>query len=142
MSPTDNPRTQLAWRFLPAIACMIVIFTLSAQPALPQAPGLGDLTSVAGHFSVYFVLAILIWWALGVFEIEGRNRAVLAFTLAVLYGLTDEWHQSYVPGRVPDILDILTDAIGAATGLLLLHLAMRRWPTFTLWRDVTRATNS
>ena len=139
MSPTDTSRTQLVWRVLPAIAWMIVIFTLSAQPALPQAPGLGDLTSVAGHVSVYFALAILIWWGLGAFGIEGRNRAMLAFALAVLYGLTDEWHQSFVPGRTPDIYDILTDAIGAATGLVVLHLARGRWPTFRLWRDTANS---
>jgi VanZ family protein len=46
--------------------------------------------------------------------------------LAVLYGLSDEWHQSFVPGRTPDVVDILTDAIGAAIGLLLVWWISQR----------------
>ena len=40
-----------------------------------------------------------------------------AFVIAVLYGVSDEFHQSFVPGRTPDAADVLADAVGAALAL-------------------------
>ena len=117
--PARPPATHIALRFLPALACMGVIFYLSQQPKLPDIPTLsGQVTSVLGHFSVYFALASLTWWAVGIFGLTARQRVAIALGVAVLYGLTDEWHQSFVPGRDPDWRDVLTDAIGASIGLI------------------------
>lgn len=116
--PANPTALRLALRFLPALACMGVIFVLSHQPKLPEVPSVSaQLVSVLGHFTVYFVLAVLIWWALGIFDLTGRQRVGLSFAIAFLYGITDEWHQSFIPGRTPDWRDNLTDAIGAACGL-------------------------
>ncbi|HHB76440.1 MAG TPA: VanZ family protein, partial [Desulfobulbus sp.] len=46
--------------------------------------------------------------------------SVVIFCL--LYGVSDEWHQSFVPGRTPDILDIAADTFGAAVMVLLWFL--------------------
>lgn len=124
-SVTASPATT-ALRFLPAIAWAGLIFFISHQPTVPSVPGLASsVTSVVGHFTVYFVLAILLWWGLGIFDIPASQRTAIAFTGAVLYGVSDEWHQSFVPGRTPDIMDVLTDAIGAAVGLVLIHQLAR-----------------
>jgi len=39
---------------------------------------------------------------------------------SVLYGVSDEIHQIYVPGRTPDSLDVVADAVGAALGVAAL----------------------
>ncbi len=110
--------TRIALRFLPALACMGAIFLLSHQSKLPDVPSLsGQVTSVLGHFTVYFALAVLVWWALGAFDLSGRQRVGIAIAIAVLYGISDEYHQSFIPGRTPDWRDVLTDTIGAACGL-------------------------
>jgi len=120
-SVTASPRITIL-RFLPALAWAGVIFYISDQPTLPDVPGLAStITSVLGHFTVYFVLAVLIWWGLGARGLTDRQRVGIAFTIAVLYGVSDEWHQSFVPGRQPDIFDIITDAVGAATGLAIIQ---------------------
>lgn len=36
--------------------------------------------------------------------------------IGILYGMSDEWHQMYVPGRTPDLADWLADAFGVVTG--------------------------
>ena len=116
--PANPTALRIALRFLPALACMGVIFALSHQSKLPEVPSIsGQLVSALGHFTVYFALAVLIWWALGAFDIPGWQRVGLAFSIAFLYGISDEWHQSFIPGRTPDWRDNLTDAIGAACGL-------------------------
>lgn len=113
-------------RLLPAIAWMVAIFVVSAQPTVPQLPGfLSSLTSAIGHFTVYAVLAALLWWVLGAFGVPAGRRFVIAFAGALVYGISDEWHQSFVPGRTPSVIDLFVDAIGALTGLVIIKLAAR-----------------
>ncbi len=44
----------------------------------------------------------------------GGSAGRWAFVLTLLYALTDEFHQAFVPERLPSILDLVTDAAGAA----------------------------
>lgn len=105
-------------RFLPALLCMAVIFALSSRSTLPKPESIsGEALAIAGHLGAYAVLAVCLWWALGAIDLPSSRRLLIAFVGAVLYGLNDEWHQSFVPGRTPDILDIGVDAIGAIVGL-------------------------
>ena len=43
----------------------------------------------------------------------------MAFGLTVLYGLSDEWHQSFVPDRTGRLDDVVTDSIGSGIGLVV-----------------------
>ena len=105
----------LIYLWLPLIAWMGLIYFLSAQPDLPSLEtGWADLLISSGaHALVFGVLAV--WWqrALGV----GRRAWLLAFGLTMLYALSDEWHQAFVPGRTPDPLDVLCDGLGATLAL-------------------------
>lgn len=126
MSRKTHPAASIVLRFLPMIGWMVLIFMLSHQPTLPTVPGVASsAASIAGHFSVYFVLAILLWWTLGLFDLSPRQRILLAFIAAVLFGFSDEWHQSFVSGRDASLMDNAVDAVGAATGLGIIHLLHR-----------------
>ncbi|HET8524951.1 MAG TPA: hypothetical protein VFL82_17090, partial [Thermomicrobiales bacterium] len=66
--PSPSPRTRwgTARRWLPVLLWMAVIFFLSSRQKLPQPHGISpDLQAIAGHFTVYAVLAFLIFLALG-----------------------------------------------------------------------------
>ncbi len=82
-------------------------------------PGLGNLF----HAPLYGVLAFFWAGARGAWR-EPRERLGPVFRLAVmvsvLWGILDEWHQSFVPGREPDVFDVLTDFQGAVMGVLVL----------------------
>jgi VanZ family protein len=95
---------------------MGLIFFLSAQPDLPNLghDWLGWLFSSAAHAFVFGVLAVL--WV----RVLGRGRRVwfVAFVLAMLYALSDEFHQTFVPGRVADPWDLFCDALGATLALM------------------------
>ena len=105
--------------WLPPLAWMGVIFYLSAQPQLPTAPEplMDALLKKGGHFMAYALLALLWWRALSRGKKTDRTPLALAFMIAVLYGLSDEFHQSFVPGRHPSPWDVLIDAVGAAAAL-------------------------
>jgi hypothetical protein len=111
-------------RWTPSIVWMAVIFFMSAQTGerldslLPLFQRFLPMESFDwGHFVAYFVLACTYYWAL-----LGRNhrlyKKLLVLLMCGLYGVTDEFHQSFVGGRQPDPLDMRNDVIGAALAML------------------------
>jgi len=111
----------ILYLWLPLLAWMGLIFGLSAQPDLPH-PDIGwaDLVlSNGAHAFVFGVLAGLWMRALG-----GRRHAwLVALLLTMLYALSDEFHQLFVPGRCADPWDLLADGVGAVLALAL----WQRW---------------
>ena len=74
-----------------------------------------------GHAFVYAVLGILLLRALApTARRPGLRLGALAVALAALYAVTDEFHQSLIPGRGPHVVDVLIDIAGAALGVALL----------------------
>jgi len=116
------PRVGRVWRWLAVVLWMGLIFYVSAQADLPHHPEeTWDLIlKKLGHFSEYGILAVLVFWA-SVQDAESiRTRAVLgAFAFTALYALSDEIHQSFVPGRDSQLLDVALDAVGAGLALLV-----------------------
>ena len=89
-----------------------LIFYLSSLPSeeLPLPPLFWWSDKVL-HALEYAVLSFLLGRALG---IEGRKGVLIAVVIASLYGHTDEFHQSFVPGREATAGDWLADTVGAA----------------------------
>jgi VanZ family protein len=110
--------------WLPTMLWMGLIFFLSAQPDLPHpSAGWADLLfSSSAHVFVFGMLAALWARALG----QRRHAWFFAFGATALYALSDEFHQSFVPGRTPDPIDVLCDGLGAFIGLWL-WAQMQRW---------------
>lgn len=52
---------------------------------------------------------------------------LFAFLFCLLFAATDEWHQTFVPGRDGNIADVLLDAVSAAIGILIIGGAARVW---------------
>lgn len=71
------------------------------------------------HLPVYGVLAALWFWSLSHWVDETGYKYLLALILTLNYGLLDEWHQTFVPGRYGTLTDASFDAIGAVIGLLI-----------------------
>ena len=111
------------WRWwLLALAWMGGIYFLSAQSnlVLPVEGWWSGLLSWMAHFTEYAVLASLLWMALRSLPRVSRHATAIAFALAALYALSDEVHQSFVPGRMTDVRDWLVDLAGAALAIWLL----------------------
>ena len=101
---------------------MALIFYLSAQQSV--GPELPAYTRVIAHFSEYAILAAAWAWALA--PGLGRRALPAAAAICVLYAISDEIHQRYVPGRDSDPFDVLVDCLGIATALLLIRARVRR----------------
>lgn len=114
LDPMKNIINILRW--LPAFAVMVVIFGFSSIPS-QNIPSFGMLDLVikkGAHILGYGLLALSYLYGLQ-FE---KRRWWLAFLLAVLFAVTDEFHQSTVPGRHPSWVDAFVfDGGGAAIAL-------------------------
>lgn len=107
-------------RWIPSVLWMAVIFYLSSRTGSDLQGMFAFLDSFNfGHLIAYFILSLLFYWALqahpGKRKIDIR---LISVGLSFLYGLTDEWHQSFVPSRSPDPMDILNDVIGATFAMM------------------------
>ncbi len=86
------------------------------------------------HFSIFGLLATLM-----VRAVRGRWAPWVVIALISVFGVTDEWHQSFVPGRSCDVLDWLADTLGAALAVSLYcgWAAYRNLLETSLWRRVS-----
>ena len=134
--------------WLPAAAWMGGIFYLSQQSAPLDATGLSQQSAPLGatasaawstvaHLGLYMGLALLLFWALARNagpRTPGWVLAAVAFALTVLYGVSDELHQTFVPGRTASEADLGLDAAGATMGVTLALL----WDKFLTARHLRR----
>ena len=95
---------------------MAMLFGLSSLSTLPTPPGQVSYYHV--HLAAYAGLAAVTARALAKGRLRNVSWRVLggAIAIASLYGVTDEYHQLFVPGREFDVLDLVADTIGSIVG--------------------------
>ena len=111
-------RHQRGFYITAAAVIVFEVFLLSSRPLPEQVPKIPGMDKIF-HFIVYAALSSAIFGSI----IKGKNNhnkaLFISIFLAVLYGLSDEFHQSFVPGRECSAYDLLVDSIGAVIGALV-----------------------
>lgn len=101
--------------WMPAILYMILIFGMSSFPApepVRQVPIIYDIKIV--HIVEYGVLSVLLTFAfLRTTKMSLSQVFWWSVALTVLYGISDEFHQAFVPGRSCKGMDVIGDLVGA-----------------------------
>ncbi|MDP1676121.1 MAG: VanZ family protein [Bacteroidota bacterium] len=98
---------------LPLIAWCVFVYTASSIPS-PKVPALGAYTDKVIHFGVY---GMLCWLAHIAFHHQPNTSIkkyslLVAVLFTVVFGMSDEFHQMFTPGRSSDVLDIAADTFG------------------------------
>ena len=120
------------FRFI-SIATMILIFWFSHQngeESLKQSnfilQYLKDFLEIFGldvrklaHFTIYLVLGSSYFLS---FKVLDKKSALVSIILTTLYACTDEFHQGFIPGRVPALKDVLIDTLGGSLGITIIFL--------------------
>ncbi len=113
-----NRGIRLTVRLFPSVLIMAIIYYFSSQTGSELQGLFPFLDSFNwGHLVAYFVLALSYYWALSTYRM--KYIYIVVIVLCLLYGVTDEWHQSFVPNRTPDIADLINDTIGASIAMFL-----------------------
>ena len=84
---------------------------------------LDTLVRKNAHAFMYMVLAFLISNLFFVFNKQGKASIIYILFICLFYAVTDEFHQSFVPGRGSLVSDVLIDFGGALIGLAFYYLA-------------------
>ena len=112
LAPPDHGRVLLAFLAArdtdarrPCALWPVLLGAASAQNAL--------------HVPAYAALAWSWCWALGAWLPVPVARAFAACSIASAYGVFDEWHQSFVPGRYASLTDVILNVAGAVLGIWL-----------------------
>lgn len=146
---TSHPPFREIWltHLLPVLAWMSLIFFLSHQdrdqsvqtaswvvqilslipvdPAIWQEPAVRIFIRKSAHFTEYLILALLTFRFVRLYQ-PIPSAFWVSLLICACYAATDEFHQSFVPGRGPSVRDVMIDTAGAALGLLLTWAYLRR----------------
>ena len=107
---------------------MAALYWLSSVPgiSLPDDPAqyalfywISPSLQNAMHVPAYACLAWAWHWALGAWLRSSTAQTISTCAIASTYGVFDEWHQSFVPGRYGSFTDVMLDIAGAVFGLWL-----------------------
>ena len=133
-----NYKKNLSWILV--IIWMVIIFLLSAQSANDSGSLSGGITDriyqvlnivlpklnietlhsiirTLAHFVLYLILGVLLLNALNYNKQKRNANFVFALLIIVLYAISDEIHQIFVPGRAFQIYDLLIDFLGSLIGI-------------------------
>jgi len=115
-----------------AIVIGIAIWLLSSQSTLPEIKGIFGFDKIQ-HIAAYFcfTLAVGLWFAPEKWQLQPRLPLCISLSIGALYGLIDEVHQYFVPGRASNLADWIADVLGAVLGsvavwLVSKHILIRR----------------
>ncbi|MAG02412.1 teicoplanin resistance protein VanZ [Candidatus Pacearchaeota archaeon] len=81
--------------------------------------------SIVYHFFAFFFLALFLLISSTKGNKNKRSILIISIILTILYGISDEFHQYFVPGRSSSLFDILTNSVGILTASNLYYLRMR-----------------
>ncbi len=105
--------------WLPVVAYLGLIFYLSSLSQLATEITLFSGADKLIHLGEYAFLSWLLSRALRSASPFSREAALIAIVFASLYGISDEFHQAFVPGRSAELLDVVADCGGAVLAQLI-----------------------
>ncbi|PIZ47936.1 hypothetical protein COY32_00985 [candidate division WWE3 bacterium CG_4_10_14_0_2_um_filter_41_14] len=130
-------------RFAPAVVWMGIIYYFSSLQNLQLE---GDLSVYdfflrkLAHMTEYGILTFLVWW--GTDKRRDARTLLFAVSVAILYALTDEFHQTLVPTRDGKLFDIGVDIVGVIVSSLLIQYSHGGFIQKSRRYGKDRATNS
>jgi VanZ family protein len=122
--------SSLIYHWLPPVLIMGLIFYLSSLSTLPDFDSFDFSMKKGAHFSVYALLYLFLFRAFCLSNSPRKTPSIPFYILpgivAVLYAISDEIHQSFVPYRTPTVRDVLIDT----AGVLAMSLIIGKWSAF------------
>lgn len=120
----------------PVFVWAFVIFSFSARPTMTTTEVFWQdfVVKKTAHIAEYGIFAVLLYRALRSEGIDKIKAGMWVIVIAAIYGLTDEFHQSFTPGRGPTVRDAVFDTIGATTAIIVIWKLLPKAPKrLTSW---------
>jgi VanZ family protein len=128
----SSRRLRILFSWTALVAWAILIFLFSAQPSLGTGWGIWDFVlRKMAHMGEFAVLFMLVRHVVRMHGAAGRISMVSGVAIALMYAVSDEYHQSFVPGRTASVRDVLFDLAGILIGIALVVIIKKRAGTAT-----------
>jgi len=116
--------------WFPFVLWSFIIFSFSSFPTAKtsQIYWQDFVIKKLAHITEYAIFTVLLYRALINSNVNKKKAAILSIILAVLYGASDEFHQSFTPGREPRIRDVLFDAFGSILSVYYIWNCLSKAP--------------
>lgn len=124
--------------WLPVFAWAVIIFLFSANPTTraSEIHWQDFIIKKSAHVFVFAVLTTLLYRAFINFDLAAKIAAKYSFLFSIVYAFTDEFHQSFTPGREPTLRDIAFDTVGVLLSLYLIINYLSKAPkVIKLWAE-------
>jgi VanZ family protein len=137
----------LLYKFAMLAGWMVVIFLLSNEPSTTSSERSGAIVEVVktigtslpndvlifitrklAHIIAYLILGFSMFLVVCAHTPNVRKAILVSILFVCLYAITDEFHQTFVPGRSGEVRDVLIDTAAGAAGVLVTY-AIIRWRT-------------
>lgn len=104
------------------------IYWLSSKTTLPT-PKFYEHQDKIFHFGAYFIMGVLAWNFFSDYFFKTSVVMTLSILFCSLYGVSDEWHQSFVSGRDSSVMDWVADTLGGvlAMGFIYARISYVRY---------------
>lgn len=105
--------------WFPVLVWTFIIFLFSSQPTgeVSEIHWKDFVVKKTAHIVEYAILSLFLYRALKGSGIAKRKAGLYSIICSILYGLSDEFHQSFTPGRDPKLRDVLFDTTGAVSAI-------------------------
>jgi len=116
--------------WLPPLVWAGVIFAFSSMSFTPvnQFYWHDFVVKKSAHIVEYAILTALLYRGFRVSGFTKKRAAGISIVMAILYGFSDEFHQSFTPGREPKVRDVLFDTIGSVLAIYLIWKSLPKAP--------------
>jgi len=114
----------------PVVLWAAVIFLFSARTTNPVSQIYWEdfFVKKSAHIVEYAILTILLFRALKESGVSKKDAGIYSIILAVLYGVSDELHQSFTPGRDSQVRDVIFDTIGSILAIYVIWKLLPKAP--------------
>lgn len=115
----SNNLSQGITKVIIEIVSEMIPFSVEASTTADIVMQFNHLIRKLAHGGIYFVLGVLVIKALNGVRGLGLKKIIFALVFCIVYAISDEVHQLFVPGRSGQVSDVMIDTIGAALGIIM-----------------------
>ncbi len=97
---------------------------LDAEQRYQALEVMNHIVRKSSHFCEYALLAVTLAFHFYIHALRGMRLLLLSVSMSAAYAATDEFHQTFIPGRSGQFRDVLIDTSGAAAGMLFFFIIL------------------
>lgn len=81
----------------------------------------------SAHTVAYLILGLLAYNVLRQYKLSGYTQIAVSIGVVMLYAMSDELHQLYVPGRSGELRDVAIDSVAGVIGVLMAYFISHKY---------------